>query len=92
MLFRHSRPRAGIQGRGVGTGGGLGFFTAFRMTVVARPPVILNAVKNPKPLHTYYVHILTSETHWLHVESENPGCVDLSAEWSEALDSSRSLP
>ena len=26
------RRRAGIQGRGVGTGGGLGFFTAFRMT------------------------------------------------------------
>ena len=37
---RHFRPRigvrgrrrAGIQGRGVGAGGGLGFFTAFRMT------------------------------------------------------------
>ena len=35
--FRHrigvrGRRRAGIQGRGVGNGGGLGFFTAFRMT------------------------------------------------------------
>ena len=49
------------------------------------------ATKNPKLLRGYYVYILTSETHWLHVESENPGCVDLSDEWSEALDSSRSL-
>ena len=46
------------------------------------------ATKNPKPLHTYYVHILTNETHRLYVESENRGWVDLSAGWSEALDSS----
>ncbi len=50
------------------------------------------ATKNPKPLHTYYVYILTSETHILNMESENPMWVDLSAEWSETLDSSRSLP
>ena len=46
------------------------------------------ATKNPRPLHTYYVHILTNETHRLYVESENRGWVDLSAECSEALDSS----
>ena len=56
----------------------------------ARAHVILRseATKNPKPLHTYYVHILTSETHSLNMESENPMWVDLSAELSEALDSS----
>ena len=37
------------------------------------------ATKNPKPLREYYVHILTNETHRLHVESENPMWVDLSA-------------
>ena len=41
------------------------------------------ATKNPRPLHTYYVHILTNETHRLYIESENRGWVDLSAEWSE---------
>ena len=46
------------------------------------------ATKNPKPLREYYVYILTNETHSLHIESENPGSIDLSAEWSEALDSS----
>ena len=50
------------------------------------------ATKNPKPLREYYVYILTNETHWLYVESENPVLIDLSTEWSEALDSSRSLP
>ena len=56
----------------------------------ARAHVILRseATKNPKPLHTYYVHILTNETHSLYMESESPGSVDLSAERSEAVDSS----
>ena len=55
-----------------------------------RAHVILRseATKNPRPLHTYYVHILTNETHILCMESESPGWVDLSAEWLEALDSS----
>ena len=43
-------------------------------------------------MREYYVYILTNETHGLHVESDNPELVDLSAEWSEVLDSSRSLP
>ena len=46
------------------------------------------ATKNPKPLRECYVHILTNETHSLYMASENPMWVDLSAEWSEALDSS----
>ena len=46
------------------------------------------ATKNPKPLREYYVYILTNETHRLYVESESPGLIDLSAGWSEALDSS----
>ena len=46
------------------------------------------ATKNPKPLHTYYVYILTSEIPSLRIESESPGSVDLSAERSEVLDSS----
>ena len=50
------------------------------------------ATKNPKPLCEYYVYILTNETHRLYIEPERPLWVDLSAEWSEALDSSRSLP
>ncbi len=50
------------------------------------------ATKNPKPLCEYYVYILTNETHSLNMESENPMWVELSAERSEALDSSRSLP
>ena len=60
----------------------------------ARAHVILRseATKNPKPLGEYYVYILTNETPSLHVESESPMLVDLNAEWSEALDSSRSLP
>ena len=50
----------------------------------ARAHVILRseATKNPKPLREYYVHILTSETHSLHIESESPMSIDLSAEWS----------
>ena len=39
-------------------------------------------------MREYYVYILTIETHGLHVESDNPELVDLSAEWSEVLDSS----
>ncbi len=50
------------------------------------------ATKNPKPLCEHYVYILTNETHSLHVESERRMWVELSAGWSEALDSSRSLP
>ncbi len=52
--------------------------------------VILRSVatKNPRPLHTYYVHILTNETHRLYIEAESRMWVDLSAVWSEALDSS----
>ncbi len=46
------------------------------------------ATKNPKPLCDCYVYILTNETHRLYVESESPGLIDLSAEWSETLDSS----
>ena len=46
------------------------------------------ATKNPKPLCEYYVYILTNETHRLYVEPKSPMWVDLSAEWSEALDSS----
>ncbi len=46
------------------------------------------ATKNPKPLREYYGYILTNETHSLHIESERPMWVDLSAGWSEALDSS----
>ena len=54
----------------------------------ARAHVILRseATKNPKPLREYYVYILTNETHRLYIESANPMWVDLSAEWSEALD------
>ena len=54
------------------------------MTVILRS----EATKNPKPLHEYYVYILTNETHNLHVDTESRMWVDLSAEWSEALDSS----
>ena len=70
--------------------GDLGFFTAFRMTGGRAATVILRseATKNPKPLHTYYVHILTNETHSLHMETESPGSIDLSAGWLETLDSS----
>ena len=70
--------------------GGPGFFTAFRMTEGRAASVILRskATKNPRPLHTYYVHILTNETHSLHVETESRMWVDLSAGWSEVLDSS----
>ena len=50
------------------------------------------ATKNLKPLCDCCVYTLTNETHSLPIESESPVCVDLSAEWSEALDSSRSLP
>ena len=39
-------------------------------------------------MREYYVYILTNETHRLYMESENPMWVDLSAERSEALDSS----
>ena len=46
------------------------------------------ATKNPKPLHTYYVYILTSETPSLHVGTESPMWIDMSADWSAALDSS----
>ncbi len=46
------------------------------------------ATKNPKPLCEYYVHILKNETHRLYVELKSPMWVDLSAEWSETLDSS----
>ena len=46
------------------------------------------ATKNPKPLCDCCVCILTNEAHSLHIESERPMWVDLSAEWSEALDSS----
>ena len=53
-------------------------------------PVILRseATKNPKPLCEYNVYILTNETHRLYVEPKSPVWVDLSAERSEALDSS----
>ena len=34
------------------------------------------------------VCILTNEAHSLYTESENRGSIDLSAEWSEVLDSS----
>ena len=56
----------------------------------ARAHVILRseATKNPQPLREYYVHILTNETHSLYMESESRGSIDLSAGWSEALDSS----
>ncbi len=46
------------------------------------------ATKNPKPLRDCCVHILTNETHRLYVEPKSPMWVDLSAERSEALDSS----
>ena len=46
------------------------------------------ATKNPKPPRDCCVYILTNETHGLYIEPENPKWVDLSAEWSEALDSS----
>ena len=61
-----------------------GFFTAFRMTEgrgVKRRRI-------PSHCDEYYVYILTNETHSLYVESESRMWVDLSAEWSEALDSS----
>ena len=54
------------------------------MTVILRS----EATKNPKPLRECYVYILTNETHRLYVESESRMWVDLSSEWSEALDSS----
>ena len=38
------------------------------------------------------VYILTNETHSLHMEPVGPTWVDLNAERSDALDSSRSLP
>ena len=65
--------------------GHFGFFTAFRMTEGRAASVILRsqATKNPKPLCDCCVYILTNETHRLHMESESPGSVDLSAEWSE---------
>ena len=50
------------------------------------------ATKNPKLLCEYYVYILTNEIHSLYMESKSPMWVELSAGWSEALDSSRSLP
>ena len=43
-------------------------------------------------MREYYVYILTNETRSLPIESESPVWVDLSAEWLETLDSSRSLP
>ena len=46
------------------------------------------ATKNPRPLRQYYVYILTNETHRLPIEAESPEWVDLSAERSDALDSS----
>ena len=54
------------------------------MTVILRS----EATKNPKPLRDCCVYILTNETHRLYMESENPMWVDLSAERSDALDSS----
>ena len=70
--------------------GGSGFFTPFRMTEGRAASVILRseATKNPKPLREYSIYILTNETHRLHIESENPKWVGLSAERSDALDSS----
>ena len=55
-----------------------------------RAHVILRseATKNPKPLCEYNVYILTNETHSLHMETESPGLIELSAEWLETLDSS----
>ena len=55
-----------------------------------RASVILRskATKNPKPLRDCCVYILTNETHGLYIEPESRGSIDLSAEWSEALDSS----
>ena len=49
------------------------------MTVILRS----EATKNPKPLRDCCVYIVTSETHRLHVESESPGLIDLSAKWSD---------
>ena len=46
------------------------------------------ATKNPKPLCDCCVYILTDETHRLYIEAESRMWVDLSAVWSEALDSS----
>ena len=46
------------------------------------------ATKNPKPLRDCCVYTLTNEMHSLYMESESPGSIDLSAGWSEALDSS----
>ena len=50
------------------------------------------ATKNPKPLRDCCLYILTNETHSLHMEPVGPTWVDLNAERSDALDSSRSLP
>ena len=62
----------------------------FRMTGRRAAAVILRskATKNPKPLRDCYVCILANETHRLYMESESHGSIDLSAERSEALDSS----
>ena len=54
------------------------------MTVILRS----KATKNPKPLRDCCAYILTNETHSLYVESESRMWVDLSAGWSEVLDSS----
>ena len=68
---------------------GSGFFTAFRMTEGAASVILRSkATKNPKPLRDCYVCILANETHRLYMESESHGSIDLSAERSEALDSS----
>ena len=66
-----------------------GFFTAFRMTE-ARGVCHSEerSDEESKAMREYYVYILTNETHRLYMESENPMRVDLSAEWSDALDSS----
>ena len=63
---------------------GSGFFTAFRMTEGRAASVILRsqATKNSKALCDCCVYILTNETHSLHMESENPMWVDLSADRS----------
>ena len=55
-----------------------------------RAHVILRseATKNPKPPRDCCVYILKNETHSLYMESKSPMWVELSAGWSEALDSS----
>ena len=75
------RRRAGIQGRGVGTGGGLGFFTAFRMTGTRDHSC---GLRNPEAFHWHsdllWIPVCTGMTDdtrplSLHIQSRLPSAM-----------------